>query len=110
MEVKAITKYVRIAPEKVRDLTREIQGKSVAEALNITEFSERKAALHVGKTLKSAIANAEHNNGMSVENLMVKMAVVEEGPTIRRGWYGARGMFKPIGRRMSHIRIVVSDE
>ena len=109
MEVKAITKYVRIAPKKVRDLTREIQGKSASEALNITEFSERKAALHVGKTLKSAIANAEHNNGLSVDDLVVKLAVVEDGPIMRRGWYGARGMFKPIAKRMSHIRIVVSD-
>ena len=85
MEVKAVTKYVRIAPKKVRDLTREIQGKPVSEALNITEFSERKAAFHVGKTLKSAIANAEHNNGASVDDLVVKLAVVEDGADYATG-------------------------
>ncbi|MFP6904572.1 MAG: 50S ribosomal protein L22 [Verrucomicrobiota bacterium] len=110
MEVKAVTKYARIAPKKARDLAREIQGRPVSEALNITDFSERKAAKLFGKTLKSAIANAEHNNGLSAEDLVVKLAVVEDGPILRRGWYGARGMFKPIAKRTSHIRIILSKD
>lgn len=110
METTSVLKYQRISSRKVTDIAREIQGKSVADALKTTEFSDRKAASLFGKALKSAIANAEHNHNADVDALFVKQAVVEQGPTMRRGWYGARGMFKPIAKRTSHIRIVVSDE
>ena len=90
MEVKALTKFVRLSPSKARDLARAIQGRTVADALKITEFSERKAALYLGKTLKSAIANAENNAGISVDDLVVRTAVVEEGPRIKRWWPRAR--------------------
>ena len=109
MEVRALTKYVRMSPKKMRDLAREIQGRSVADAVNITTFSERKAANLIGKTLRSAIANAEHNKEADVDDLYVKTAVIEDGPIMRRGWYGARGMFKPIAKRTCHIRIILSD-
>ncbi len=69
MEVRAITKYVRISPSKARDLARVIQGKSVVEALDITRHTTRKAAVQLGKTLKSAIANAENNASLSAEDL-----------------------------------------
>lgn len=110
METTAILKYQRISSRKATDIARAIQGKPVAQALNTTEFSDRKAAALLSKTLKSAIANAEHNHNADVDALYVKRAVVEQGPTMRRGWYGARGMFKPIAKRTSHIRIVLSDE
>lgn len=110
METKAILKFTRISSRKAVDIARAIQGKPVAQALNITTFSDRKAAALFGKTLKSAIANAEHNENADVDALYVKTAVVEQGPTMRRGFYGARGMFKPIAKRTSHIRVVLSDE
>lgn len=110
MEVKATLKYVKLSASKARDLARMIQGLPVADALYITENSERKAAFQLGKTLKSAIANAENNAGLSAENLFVKEAVVDQGPTQRRWWYGARGMAKPILRKSSHVRVVLSDE
>ena len=110
MEVRAIYKYARIAPKKARDLVRQIQGKPVADALKITQFSERKATHLVGKTLRSAIANAENNTDLSVDNLIVKEAVIEEGPMFKRFWYGARGMYKPVKKRTSHVRIVLSEK
>lgn len=109
MQVMAVTKYVRISPWKVRDLVRTIQGRTVADALKITEFSERKAAFQVGKTLKSAIANAEHNAGVSADELIVEKAVVEQGPTLKRWMPRARGSASPILKRTSHIRIVLTD-
>ncbi len=110
MEVFAVTKYVRMSPSKARDLARAIQGRSVADALKITEFSERKAAREIGKTLKSAIANAENNASLSADNLVVKMAAIEEGPHMKRWWPRARGSASPILRRTSHVRIVLTDK
>jgi len=110
MEVTSISKFVRISPTKVRDLARAIQGKRVADALKVTEFSERKGAFLLGKTLKSAVANAENNAGLSADKLVVRMAVVEEGPRIKRFMPRARGSASPILKRTSHLRIVLTDE
>ncbi len=95
---------------KVRELTREIQGLAASAALDVIAFSSKKAALMVGKTLKSAIANAENNNELKVDTLVVKEATVGEGPTMRRIKSRARGSASPIRKRTSHIRIVLSDE
>lgn len=110
MDVQAVTKYVRLSPTKARDFAKALQGLPVASAVKMTELSERKAATLIGKTLKSAIANAENNAGLSAEDLLVKSAVIEEGPRMRRFRAGARGMYKPIRKRMSHIRIVLSEK
>ena len=110
MEVTAKTKYVRMSPSKARDLARAITGKSVEAAVQLTQFSERKAAFEIGKTLKSAIANAEHNRGLDVDDLYVKSAVVEQGPHLRRFRSGARGMYKPVQRKMCHIKIVLAEK
>lgn len=110
MEVIAVSKYVRISASKARDLGTCLRGLSVTEALKITEFRKRKAAFLIGKTLKSAVANAQNNAKLSVDDLHVKEAVVEEGPRIRRYWARARGMVRPIQRKTCHIRIVLTDE
>lgn len=109
MDVVARTKNVRLSPLKARDLARELQGLPVSAALRVVEFSERKAAFYLGKTLKSAISNAEHNNELDAETLVVKEAVVEEGPRLKRFWPRARGSVSPIRKRMSHIKIVLTD-
>ena len=109
MEVTALTKYVRISPSKAVDLARAIQGLSVAEALKVTQFSVRKAAKLIGKTLKSAVANAENNANLSAEDLMVKEAAVTPGPVFKRFWARSRGSASPIRKRTSHIRITLSD-
>ncbi|NCC49701.1 MAG: 50S ribosomal protein L22 [Spartobacteria bacterium] len=110
MEVRAITKYVRMSPSKARDVARAIQGRPVPVALSITQASQRKAAFQIGKTLKSAIANAENNAGLSADDLIVKEAVVDEGPRMRRYWPRARGMVSPIEKKFSHIRIILSEK
>lgn len=110
MEVQAITKFVRISPTKARDIARAIQGLPVPKAVSITQQSDRKAARLIGKTLHSAIANAENNAGLSADDMVVKMAVVDDGPIMKRFQAGARGMYKPIKKRMSHIKIVLSEK
>src|SRR5437868_3731156 len=110
MEVRSIYKYARISPFKVREVTREIQGLPVAAALDVLAFTPKKAAFLIGKTLKSAVANAENNANLKVDGLVVKEAVVGEGPTLKRIMARARGSASGILKRTSHIRIVLTDE
>lgn len=110
MEIQAKTRFARLAVSKAKDLATALRGKSVPEALKLVEFSERKAAFYLGKTLKSAIANAENNAKLSAEDLIVSEAVVETGPTMKRWWPRARGSASPILRRMSHIRITLTEK
>jgi large subunit ribosomal protein L22 len=110
MEVRSIYKYARISPFKVREVTREIQGLPVSAALDLLAFTPKKAAFLIGKTLKSAIANAENNANLKPDGLVVKEATVGEGPTLKRIMARARGSASRILKRTSHIRIVLSDE
>lgn len=110
MEVRSIYRYAKISPFKAREVTREIQGLPVAAALDIVAFSPKKAAALVNKTLKSAVANAENNANLKVEGLVVKEAVVGEGPTMKRMMARARGSGSRILKRSSHIRIILTDE
>jgi large subunit ribosomal protein L22 len=110
MEVRSIYRYAKISPFKAREVTREIQGLPVSAALDIVAYSPKKAAFLVNKTLKSAIANAENNANLKVDGLVVKEAVVGEGPTIKRMMARARGSGSRILKRTSHIRIVLTDE
>ena len=110
MNVISTYKYARISAFKAREVTREIQGLPVSAALDRLAFTPRKAALLISKTLKSAIANAENNNNLRAESLVVREAVVGEGPTLKRFQPKARGSAGPIRKRTSHIRIIVTDE
>jgi large subunit ribosomal protein L22 len=110
MEVKAVTRNVRMAARKGRDLARALKGKKVATALQITEFSPRKAAFWLGKTLKSAIANAQNNAHLDVDALRVRSAVIDEGASMRRYWPRARGSASPIEKQTCHITVVLTDE
>ena len=110
MEVRSSYRYARISPKKARDVAREIQSLPVSTALNILNFTPRKAALLIGKTVKSAIANAENNFDLDVNRLVVKEATVNDGPSFRRFKARARGSAGPIRRRTSHIDIVLTDE
>jgi large subunit ribosomal protein L22 len=109
MEVKAITKYARISPLKARDVAREIQGLSASKALDILNFTPRKAARIISKTLKSAIANAEHNFNLNTESLVVKQAVALTGPAFGRIKPMARGSAAPIRKPTAHIQIVLTE-
>jgi large subunit ribosomal protein L22 len=110
MQVSSIYRYAKISAFKAREVTRAIQGLPVSAALDLVAFSPKKAAALVSKTLKSAVANAENNANLKVDGLVVKEAVVGEGPTMRRMMTRARGSGSTIRKRSSHIRIVLTDE
>jgi len=109
MEVTAITRNIRLSALKGRPLARKVQGLSVAEALKVTDFSPRKAAFHLGKTLKSALANARNNANLDVDQLRIKQAVFDEGARLRRHWARSRGSASPIARRLCHVKVVLTD-
>src|SRR5258708_39323737 len=109
MEVQALTRYARMSPKKVREVAREIQGRPVIEATELLTLIPRKSARLIAKTLKSAVANAENNNNVSADNLIVLRALVENGPVLKRFKAGARGTAMPRRKKMSRIRIVLSD-
>jgi large subunit ribosomal protein L22 len=110
MQIKSIYRGARISAFKCREVTREIQGLPVAAALDLLAFTPRKAAVLIAKTLKSAVANAENNNNLRVDRLVVQEATVGEGPTFKRFQPKARGSAGPIRKRTSHIRIILTDE
>src|SRR3954468_7042669 len=110
MQVSSTYRYAKISAFKAREVTRAIQGLPVSAALDIVAFSPKKAAAMISKTLKSAVANAENNANLKVDGLVVKEAVVGEGPTMKRMMARARGSASGIIKRTSHIRIVLSDE
>jgi len=110
MEVRSIHRFARISAFKAREVTREIQGLPVSAALDGLAFTPKKAAILVNQTLKSAIANAENNANLKVDGLVVKEAVVGEGPTFKRMKTRARGSGSQILKRTSHIRIILTDE
>jgi large subunit ribosomal protein L22 len=107
MDVQAITKYARMSHQKMREVTREIQGLPAGRALDVLRFSPRKSARMVLKTLRSAIANAENNASLAADTLVIKEAVVGTGPTVKRWKASARGMAAPRLRRTCHIKIVL---
>jgi large subunit ribosomal protein L22 len=110
MQVLSIYRGARISAFKCREVTREIQGLPAAAAVDLLTFTPKKAARMVLKTLKSAIANAENNNDLRAEKLVVQEAVVGEGSTLKRFRPKARGSAGPIRKRSSNIRIILTDE
>ena len=110
MQATAILKYVRVSAQKGRLVADQIRGLPVARALELLQFSPKKAAGHVRKVLESAIANAEHNEGADVDELKVATIQVDGGPTLRRFHARAKGRGVRILKRTSHITVTVSDE
>ncbi len=110
MDVRSTYKGARISARKVRDVTREIQGLPVSQALDLLAFTPRKAARLVAKTVKAAVADAEHNFELSVDSLVIKEATAGEGPTMKRFMPRARGSASPIRKRTSRINIVLTED
>jgi large subunit ribosomal protein L22 len=108
VEVRAVAKFVRVAPRKARLVVDQIRNKSCDKALEILQFSEVAAAEPVAKCLRSAMANAENNNGLRRDTLVVKAAYVDEGPTLKRFRPRAKGSASRINKRTSHIIVVVA--
>ena len=108
MDVKATARSVRTSPRKARIVVDMVRGKSVEDARQILSFTNRGIAGVVEKLLNSAIANAEHNNHLRADSLIVKAAYVDEGPTMKRIRPRAKGSASRIRKRTSHITIVVA--
>ena len=107
MEVRAVARYVGFSPLKVRQAVEIIRGRRVGEALDILTFTRRATSRVLRKVLKSALANAENNFGLSAANLYVKNALVDQGPTLKRTKPRARGRADLMRRRTSHITIIL---
>ena len=109
MEVVSLTKYTRVSPKKARQVAKELRGKPANEALELLKFIPRKSARLLRKTLHSAVANAENNHNLNSDDLIIKEAIVEEGPAFKRFKPAARGSAKPIRKRTSHLRITLTE-
>jgi large subunit ribosomal protein L22 len=110
MEVQAITRNVRMSAQKVREVTRQIQGLGATKAQAVLAVVPRKSARLVAKTLKSALANAENNLGLKPDTLRIKEAMAGTATVIKRFIPKARGSAGPILKRNCHIKIVLSDK
>jgi large subunit ribosomal protein L22 len=108
--VKSTYRYVRISAFKVRDVARAICGLPVSQALSLLQYTPKKAAVLLRKTLQTAIADAEHNYHLNADLLVVQSATADEGPTLSRAMPRARGSGGPIRKRSSHISVVVAEK
>ena len=110
MKVTSKLRYARISPQKTRMIIDMIRGSDVLEAERLVKFLPQKAAKIVSKVLDSAVANAENNLGLDIDDLKVSQAFVDEAPTLKRFRARARGRGTRILKRNSHITIQLSDE
>ncbi len=108
LEVSAKLSNARLSPQKARLVADLVRGLPVANALNILNFSPKKAAQILRKLLVSAIANAEHNNALDVDALSIKRVFVNEAPTFKRSMPRAKGRGNRIVKRNCHITVVVA--
>jgi large subunit ribosomal protein L22 len=109
MEVRAITKYVGISPQKTRLVIDQVRGMDAEQALAVLRHMHQSAAQPVAKTIASALANAEENLGLGREDMYIARITADGAPLRRWRRYGARGRFKPIIRRSSHITVVLEE-
>lgn len=110
MQAKAVAKNVRISPRKVKPIADLVRGKNVKEARAILKFTPRKGARLMLKVLDSAVANAENNHNMNVDELYVSEVYANQGPTMKRFTAGSMGRANPVLRRTSHIGVSVSEK
>ena len=108
-EIRAKLRHCGVSAQKARLVVDLIRGKQVNEAMNTLHFANKVAARHVERLLASAIANGEENFGVSRDDLYVYRITADEAPTRKWRRFGARGRFKPILRRSSHINIVLRE-
>jgi large subunit ribosomal protein L22 len=109
MEARAVARHIRIAPRKVRVVIDLIRGKNVGEAFAILKYTPKVGSDVVEKVLKSAVANAEHNYEMNVDNLYVSQVYVDQGPTLKRIHPRSRGQAFKILKRTCHVTVAVKE-
>ncbi|MCE9518026.1 MAG: 50S ribosomal protein L22 [Verrucomicrobia bacterium] len=107
-EIRASHRYARISDQKAREVTRAITGMPASHALNVLNFTPKKAAVLIGKVLRSAIANAAVLHEIDADDLYVKSALAIKGPILHRIMPRARGSAAPIRKRMAHIIVIVA--
>ncbi|MDR1545425.1 MAG: 50S ribosomal protein L22 [Deltaproteobacteria bacterium] len=104
---RAVGRYFRVAPDKTRIMARAVVGRGVEAAQDLLRFSPNKSAFLILKVLESAVANADHNFSMDVDELKVQSIFVDRGPMLKRYHPCAHGRAKPILKRTSHITVIV---
>ncbi len=109
METVAKHRQANISAQKTRLVADQVRGMQVETALNLLTFSKKKAAVLVKKVLESAIANAEHNDGADIDELIVSTIFIDEGPTLKRLKPRAKGRADRIFKRTCNITVKVSD-
>jgi len=108
-DIRAQLRFLTISAQKVRLVVDMVRGKNAVQAMELLRFAPQNAALPVGKLLASAVANAEENFGVSRDDLFVAKIFADEAPTRKWRRFGARGRFKPVLRRSSHVTIVLRE-
>jgi large subunit ribosomal protein L22 len=108
-DIRAQLRFADVSAQKARLVVDQVRGKSAIDAVNTLKYMPKKAARIVERLLGSAVANAEENFGVSRDDLLVYKIVADEGPTRKWRRFGARGRFKPLLRRTSHITIVLRE-
>lgn len=108
-EVRSTARFVGMSAQKVRLVVDLVRGRGADEALTLLKFVPNAAAQPVAKVIRSAVANAEENFALSRDDLVVDTIYADEGPTRKWRRFGARGRFKPILRRSSHITVVLKE-
>jgi large subunit ribosomal protein L22 len=109
-DIRAELKNCGVSAQKTRLVIDMVRGKNAVEALATLKFANKVAAMHVGKLIASAVANAEENFGVSREDLVIYKITADEAPTRKWRRFGARGRFKPLLRRSSHITVVLREK
>ena len=110
MEVKAVSKYVRISPRKVHIMIDAVKGKPIETALEILKFMPQKAASIVEKIIRSAVSNADQHPDIDVDSLVIRNIIADQGPTLKRFKARARGRGTRILKRTSHITVILAEE
>jgi large subunit ribosomal protein L22 len=110
MEVKSVSRFLRVSPHKARLVADLVRGKLVDDALTILKFTPKKSARLVNKTLRSAIANAQNTQVMDVDNLFIKSILVDEGPRLKRFRPRAMGRATRILKPTAHITVVLAEK
>ena len=109
-QVRAVSKYIMGSPVKMRRVVNTVRGMRAQDALEVLSLLPQSAAEPVYKTVKSAMANAEENYALEPEDMVIAEIRIDEGPRLRRARYGARGRFKPIKKRTSHITVLLEED
>jgi large subunit ribosomal protein L22 len=110
MQVKAVSKYARISPRKVQKVVGAVKGRPVENGLEILHFMPQKAAKILEKTIRSAVANANQNPDIDIDQLVIQNIVADQGPTLKRWKARARGRGTRILKRTSHITVILAEE